>query len=135
MLSEKLLISVKSSIYETKPWGFVDQPDFLNQVLKCETNLTPTQLLDYLKRIEREMGRENNFRYGPRLIDLDILFLGDRVIHTSRLDVPHLKIPERAFVLVPLEEIAPNLIHPVSHKTIRELMDQLIGKDEVRLCK
>lgn len=125
----------QSSLYETAAWGYTDQPDFLNQVIEVETDLTPLRLLNFLKKTEKELGRVKNFRYGPRLIDLDILFFEDLVKSTSRLQIPHPRIPERAFVLVPLNEIAPALKHPVSGKTAAELLEELPDRTGVRLCK
>ena len=131
----KLSVCKQSSIYETAAWGYTDQPDFLNQVIEVETDLTPLRLLNFLKRTEVELGRIENFRYGPRLIDIDILFYDDLVKNTSRLQIPHPRIPERAFVLVPLNEIAPSLEHPVLGKTITELLEDVPDKAGVRLCK
>ena len=131
----KLSVCKQSSIYETAAWGYTDQPDFLNQVIEVETGLTPLRLLNFLKRTEVELGRIENFRYGPRLIDIDILFYDDLVKNTSRLQIPHPRIPERAFVLVPLNEIAPSLEHPVLGKTITELLEDVSDKAGVRLCK
>ena len=131
----KLSVCKQSSIYETAAWGYTDQPDFLNQVIEVETGLTPLRLLNFLKRTEVELGRIENFRYGPRLIDIDILFYDDLVKNTSRLQIPHPRIPERAFVLVPLNEIAPALEHPVLGKTITELLEDVPVKAGVRLCK
>ena len=131
----KLSVCKQSSIYETAAWGYTDQPDFLNQVIEVETGLTPLRLLNFLKRTEVELGRIENFRYGPRLIDIDILFYDDLVKNTSRLQIPHPRIPERAFVLVPLNEIAPSLEHPVLGKTITELLEDVPDKAGVRLCK
>lgn len=114
-----------SSIYESEPWGYTDQPSFLNQVLEVETGLPPTALLEYLKQIEQKLGRKPTFRYGPRLIDIDILFWGDQVIDLPSLAIPHPRLPERAFMLVPLAEIAPDLRHPASHKTVLEMLSQV----------
>jgi 2-amino-4-hydroxy-6-hydroxymethyldihydropteridine diphosphokinase len=111
----------QSSIYETEPWGYSDQPTFLNQVIKASTILEPIELLNFLKEIERLMGRQETFRFGPRKIDLDILFYDDLILDTPKLIVPHPHIAERAFVLIPLAEIAPDLIHPIYKKTIQEL--------------
>ncbi len=131
----KMSICKQSSLYETAAWGYVDQPDFLNQVIEVETDLTPLRLLNFLKKTEQKLGRVENFRYGPRLIDLDILFFDDLVENTSRLQIPHPRIPERAFVLVPLNEIAPALRHPVSGKTAAEMLIELPDKMEIWLCE
>ena len=107
-----------SSIYETEPWGYLEQGKFLNMVVGCETRLTPPDLLAFLKKLEGELGRMPNFRNGPRLIDIDILFYGNQVIDEPGLVIPHPRLHERAFVLVPLAEIAPTLRHPVTGFTI-----------------
>lgn len=110
-----------SSVYETEPWGVTDQPSFYNQVLKVATTLDPLQLLTATLAIEKEMGRVRAERYGARIIDIDILFFDDLVINTDQLTIPHPRITERNFVLAPLAEIAPDLVHPVVHQTISEI--------------
>ena len=115
-------VIVRSSIYKTEPWGFKDQPDFLNMVAQGKTELTPRELLAYLKKIEKKIGRKPSFIYGPRLVDVDILFYGKKVVDEFRLTIPHKKIAERAFVLVPLLEIAPDLKFPDTDQTIRDLV-------------
>ena len=114
-----------SSIYETEPWGYHEQPAFLNQVLEVETLLPPLDLLAYLKQIEAGLGRQPTFRYGPRLIDLDILLYGDQVIDLPGLSIPHPHLTERAFVLAPLVELVPTFRHPVSGKTIFEIASNI----------
>ena len=111
----------QSSIYETEPWGFTDQPSFLNLVIKANTVLDPHSLLAYVKGIEVSMGRQKTVRFGPRLIDLDILFYDDLMLDTPELTIPHPRLTDRAFVLIPLAEIAPNLLHPYYRKTIQQL--------------
>ncbi len=122
-----------SSIYETEPWGYRDQPAFLNQVLEARTDLPPEALLRHLKRIERKLGRRPTFRYGPRLVDLDILFYGDLVINLLGLLIPHPQLADRAFVLVPLAELAPTLRHPISGLTIQEMLTKIDSSGVVKL--
>ena len=112
----------RSPVYETPPWGLTDQPDFLNMVLKCETPLAPLALLAYIKHLETELGRLPAVRWGPRLIDLDILFYDGLTLATPELTIPHPRLHERAFVLVPLADLEPGLIHPVLGKSVRQLL-------------
>ncbi|MBI5588495.1 MAG: 2-amino-4-hydroxy-6-hydroxymethyldihydropteridine diphosphokinase [Deltaproteobacteria bacterium] len=122
----------ESSLYETEPWGVVDQGPFINSVIEIETQTGPRELFEFLKKVESAMGRTQNERWGPRAIDLDIIFYGDLSIDEEGLTVPHQSMRERAFVLVPLNEIAPDLIHPVLGKTVSELLRDLPGKGGVQ---
>jgi 2-amino-4-hydroxy-6-hydroxymethyldihydropteridine diphosphokinase len=122
LLAPQMTVLAKSPVYETPPWGHTDQPDFLNQVVKVETHLQPLPLLKHLKRLEVAMGRQPSFPKGPRLIDLDILFYDDLILRDFEISVPHPGVHERAFVLVPLNDIAPDLIHPVIGQAVREML-------------
>jgi 2-amino-4-hydroxy-6-hydroxymethyldihydropteridine diphosphokinase len=114
-----------SSIFQTEPWGYLDQPAFLNQVLEVETRLAPVDLLAALKRLEAGLGRQATFRYGPRLIDLDILLYDELVLNQPDLVIPHPQLAQRAFVLVPLAELAPHLLHPLLGVSMAELKDRI----------
>lgn len=131
LMAKEFEIKKLSSVYETEPEGYENQPDFLNAVIKVHVNLEPGMLLKRLKEIEKEMGRRRSFWNAPRIIDLDILFYKGEVVKEPGLDIPHPHLHERAFVLVPLAEIAPDLIHPVLHKTTQELVDNLKSQRRV----
>jgi len=118
-------IESMSSVYETEPEGLKGQPDFLNCVIKVQVEMEPAHLLALLKKIEKEMGRKRGRRNGPRLIDLDLLFYNNRVIDTPDLKVPHPHLPQRAFVLVPMVEIARGFLHPALHKSMLQLLTEL----------
>jgi 2-amino-4-hydroxy-6-hydroxymethyldihydropteridine diphosphokinase len=111
-----------SSIYETAAWGLEDQSFFLNQVLEVKTSLEPADLLSAILNIEEQMGRRRSIKFGPRTIDIDILFYNQKVVKSEKLTIPHPEIQNRKFALVPMNEIAPRLIHPVMNKTISELL-------------
>ena len=132
ILGQQMRVLRISSIYETAPWGYTDQPDFLNCVLEVETMLPPPRLLESVKGLEKDMGREQSFRYGPRLIDVDILLYGDSSTDLPDLQIPHPRMPQRAFVLVPLAELAAGLAHPTLKVTIDELARRVEGKEEVK---
>lgn len=122
-----LAILRTSGIYETEPWGLVDQPKFLNMVAEIATSISAIELLKRVKKLEMDMGREAGPRFGPRLIDIDILLLEDQVIDQPGLKIPHEKLHERAFVLVPLAELASELIHPILGTTIADLAEKVPG--------
>jgi 2-amino-4-hydroxy-6-hydroxymethyldihydropteridine diphosphokinase len=117
-----------SSIYETAPRDVEDQPWFLNQVIECETDLFPRQLLARLQKIEKAMGRTRTSAKGPREIDLDILLFGDAVIKAPELEIPHPRMTERRFVLEPLAELAPEKRHPGTRRTVREMLKDVTGQ-------
>jgi 2-amino-4-hydroxy-6-hydroxymethyldihydropteridine diphosphokinase len=128
-LPPEVAVLAESMIYETPAWGYEDQPPFLNMAIKAETNLVPLALLEHLKLLENELGRTPTFHWGPRLIDMDILFYDSLVLNSPQLVIPHPRLRERAFVLVPLADIAPDLLHPMLGKTIRQLLEQVDTSD------
>lgn len=121
-----------SSLYETEPVEVADQPWFLNLVCGGETNLSPQALLQLAKQIEEQMGRTKGPRFGPRLIDIDILFYDDLIVDIPHLEIPHPRLHRRGFALVPLAEIAPELVHPVLNLTMQQLLRATTSLEEVR---
>lgn len=114
-----------SSLYETEPWGIKEQPAFVNAVMMIETGLTPLELLSHTRAIEAGMGRQRERQWGPRTIDLDIIFHDGLVMDEGGLTIPHPRAHERAFVMVPIAEIAPRFVHPSIGKTAAEIADAL----------
>ncbi len=121
-------IEIVSSLFQTAPVGFSDQPDFVNGACKLTTTLDPLSVLEKIEIIMKDMGRIRTFTNGPRIIDIDILLFGDQVIESETLSVPHPRMLERLFVLEPLNEIGGGVVHPVTHKTIREHYQELIAQ-------
>ncbi len=126
--AEDVRILRASSIYETAPRDLIAQPWFLNQVIEAETSLFPRQLLHRVLKVERVMGRKRTTPKGPRVIDVDILLFGASTISTPDLDIPHPRIAERRFVLEPLAELAPDLRHPVTLKSVREMLAKVMDQ-------
>jgi 2-amino-4-hydroxy-6-hydroxymethyldihydropteridine diphosphokinase len=131
-LGSHIRIDKISSLYETEPVGITDQPWFLNLVCRGETDLTPEALLDVAKTIEREMGRQKGVRFGPRLIDIDILLYGNLVLDLPQLKIPHPRLHERGFVLIPLGELAPHLFHPALKRDVTQLRKAARSLEVVR---
>jgi len=141
---QKLMIAIKnisrqvgniireSKLYTTAAWGNTDQPDFLNQVIIVETKLTALQTIDIILDIEKKIGRVRTKKNAPRIIDIDILFFNKEIIAEKNLDVPHPQIENRRFVLIPLNELSPNFKHPVTHKTIHQLLNDCADTLDVK---
>ncbi len=133
-LSERGRVTAVSPVYETPPWGVTDQPAYYNQVVQVRTELPPHALLHALKEMEAELGRDSGaVRYGPRLIDFDIVLYDDLVLTSYSLTIPHPRLIERAFVLVPLADIAPDQVHPRLGVSVRELLARVDTAGIVRI--
>ncbi|MDH4227962.1 MAG: 2-amino-4-hydroxy-6-hydroxymethyldihydropteridine diphosphokinase [Deltaproteobacteria bacterium] len=133
LLSERQFATVEavSPFYSTKPWGKTDQDSFVNCAARLATFLAPEKLLTMLKLIETEMGRTHTGKWGPRVIDLDIIFYGHEVIKTEELTIPHIHMHERPFVMIPLNDIAPEVEHPVFGVTVGELAAEFFPSEDV----
>ena len=121
-------IITTSSIYKTAAWGQMEQPDFYNQVIEIRSALSPEKMLSIVKNIEKKAGRVREEKWGPRIIDIDILFYGDYIIASDTLVIPHPHIPDRRFTLLPLAEIAYDFIHPVNKKSVNQMLDACTDK-------
>ena len=130
-LPPQVEVQAISRLYETAAAYVLDQPAFLNIALKGTTPLSPVDLLAYLKNLEKELGRQKGRRYGPRLIDLDIIFYDELIMATPELQIPHARLAERDFVLRPLADIAAEVVHPALKQTVTELLDQLPTTDGI----
>jgi len=125
-------IALQSSVYETEPWGNTKQGFFLNQVVVVESQLEAEKIMKHLISMEKKMGRERTEKWGPRIIDIDILFFNEEIISTNQLTVPHPSLHERKFTLIPLNEIMPGFIHPVLKKTVSDLLNETQDSLEVK---
>jgi len=126
LTENRITVLKRSTMLETEPWGIKDQPKFINMAIKIDTILEPEDLLNLLKEIESAVGRTQTFRWGPRIIDIDILLYDNLILNTNNVQIPHPGIKDRDFVLRPLAEIAPDKIHPVFRKSIKELLCELL---------
>ncbi len=126
-------VTDQSAIYQTEPWGKKDQDDFLNMAIKVESNLVPEDALNAAKKIETDMGSEKKEKWGPRIIDIDILYCNDLIMEKDNLVIPHPHIYERNFVLIPLMEIAGDFIDPVKEMSIEDIFDLCKDESEVLL--
>ncbi len=129
------VVKKRSSIYLSEPWGYKEQEDFLNQVVEIETDLPAPDLLHSLKDIEINMGRQYGIKWGPRIIDLDILLYGDEVLHSEELQIPHAHMRERLFVLIPLQEINADLVFPDDGTSLREVLVRVLARERNNMKK
>jgi 2-amino-4-hydroxy-6-hydroxymethyldihydropteridine diphosphokinase len=130
LLSDELADIKQAPLYRSKAVGYTDQPDFINTAIGAKTDLSPLELLEVTKNIEKQLGRIERFRWGPREIDIDIIFYGHQIIESDELTIPHPSFRERSFVLQPICNLSPNLIDPVSKKPIKVLLEQLDASDQ-----
>jgi 2-amino-4-hydroxy-6-hydroxymethyldihydropteridine diphosphokinase len=135
LLREHLTVTAVSPVYATEAWGVTDQPSFLNACVAALTELSPRELLNVIKEIERDMGRTPTRHWGPRLIDIDILFYNTQVVHEPDLVIPHPQVAERAFVLAPLANIIPGFTHPETGATVQEMLDEVDTSGVERLME
>ena len=135
LLSEAGRVTGASSLYYTEPVGYKEQEDFINAAAALDTDLTPTALLALCHSIEDRMGRTRTVRWGPRTIDLDILLFGDKVMNQADLIIPHPMMATRKFVLAPLVELAPEVLHPLLQKTVAQLFREIENSHTVVKCK
>jgi len=126
-------IKSTSHVYKTSAWGNTNQEDFYNQAVLCYSSLAPEEVLQRVKQIEERMGRAESEHWGPRIIDIDIIFYGDKIVDKEHLKIPHPQLTNRNFVLVPLLDICPQKVHPVSHKTVESLSQECQDKGTVTL--
>jgi 2-amino-4-hydroxy-6-hydroxymethyldihydropteridine diphosphokinase len=125
-------ITRQSNLYQTAPWGRKGQPDFLNQVIVVETESAPETVMELILAIEKDMGRIRTKKNAPRIIDIDILFYNKQIIHSSKLTIPHASLHKRMFVLVPLNELSPLLVHPELDKSVHTLLKECGDKLSVK---
>lgn len=135
LLSAELQSVQCAPLYTSRAVGYTDQDDFINTALSAETSLSPLDLLHFIKQIEQQVGRVERFRWGPREIDIDIIFFGSQRFETPELTIPHPRFSERDFVLQPLADLAPELVDPVSGQTVTELLEQLGDNEHAILQK
>lgn len=135
LLQEHVKITAVSPVFATAPWGDLDQPQFLNICAAAVTSLSPHDLLAVTQQIERALGRQPSRHWGPRLIDIDILFFDNQILQDEVLTIPHPHVAERAFVLAPLATIVPNLRHPQTGATVQEMLEQVDTSGVERLLE